>query len=134
MRRGRFNSKKTASSLEALGYDVQRGDVVYGRREDDAVHQVWIDNGGMLRLSVTRLARAPVSARRQMAGQEYAVLREEQALVTVRVQLASADEIGEVLQNAERLAADAATSELTPQRRPHQGAEDEESEHGLNQG
>lgn len=133
MRRVRFNSRKTASSLEALGYDVQRRDVVYGRRDDGATYQVWIDKGGILRLTVTRPARPPASVQHQMDGREYAVLREEQAQITVRVQLASPEELAEVLQRAERMAADAATPEPASQGHPHRVSEDEEGEHGIHQ-
>ncbi len=130
MRRRRFRSRKTIAALEALGYDVRKGDVVYGRREDDAVYQVWLDKGGMMRLTVSRFARAPEAERRSKDGREYAILREEHALVTVRARLASPDEIQDVLRTAERLAEEAAASPPDLQESTHH----KESEHGIDQG
>ena len=133
MRRRRFSSRRAIAALESLGYDVQKGDVVYGRREDAAVFQVWVDRGGMMRLTVTRPTGAPTAARHLLEGREYAVLREGQTLTTVRVQLASPDEIRHVLQSAERLAGDASHEEPATQPDLQDSADHEEREHGSNQ-
>lgn len=133
MRRRRFSSRKTIAALESLGYDVQKGHVVYGRREDTAVSQVWVDRGGMMRLTVTRPAGAPTTARHSLEGREYAVLREGQTLVTVRVQLASPDEIKDVLQCAERLARETGHEEPATRSDLQDSANHEEREHDSHQ-
>jgi hypothetical protein len=106
MIRHREEMKKT---LEDAGYDVLVTDVVYGRKEGRGVREVFIDEGGRLRFVVTSTPSPPRGQRVARGKRRYRLLQEEQRRITIVCQLATEEELGEVIGEIEGLATAAAS-------------------------
>ena len=99
-----FDKEKLGRILEDASYDVLVTDVVYGRKEGRGVWEVFIDGGGRLRFVATTTPSPPRGKRVIRGGRRYSLLREERGITNIVCQLATAEELAEVLKDLEELA------------------------------
>jgi len=99
-----FDKERLRRILEEAGYDVLVTDVVYGRKEARGVWEVFIDGGGRLRFVATTTPAPPEGKRVTRGQRRYSLLREERGITNIVCQLATAEELAEVLKDLEELA------------------------------
>ena len=91
--------------LLAGGYDVTMSDVVYGRKDTSVVHEIFIDQAGRVRFTVTAHSSAPQARQVTIADRGYRVLQEQQHITTAVAQLYEPGALATVLHDLESLVA-----------------------------
>ena len=100
-----FDAERITAALRERGFDVEaEAGVVSGRLDEGAVRRVWIDQGGTLRLQLTRRLDEGQTERVSRGGRAYKVSRERQAIVNVWTELTTLDGLGDILDEAEDVA------------------------------
>ena len=100
-----FDKEKLGKILEEAGYDVLVTDVVHGRKGARGVWEVFIDGGGRLRFVATFTPAPPRGQRVTKGERRYSVLQEQRRITNIVCQLATEEELAEVIKEIEELAA-----------------------------
>lgn len=91
--------------LLAGGYDVTISDVVYGRKDTSVVYEIFIDQAGRVRFTVTAHSSAPQARQVAVAERRYRVLQEQQHITTAVAQLDEPGALATILHDLESLVA-----------------------------
>jgi len=100
-----FDLAEIGRVLTDAGWDVYIRDEVSARRSDVAgVWQLYADQGGRLRLQITRDTQLPHSQRIEMKGRQYRVLHEAREIINIFTNMDRISDLPEILQTFSQLA------------------------------